>query len=118
MRHPTTQRIRPGEHTRGMFLAEPLYILLASQGSKDAHAIVKEATLRAEQEGRSVLDVVEQDVNFKAIVYHYVWKKLRQSPDRYIGKSAERSRDIASYWKGQLQKIRGDCRSYRTLSYD
>lgn len=106
------------EQTRGMFLAEPLYILLASRGIKDAHTIVREATLKAEREGRSVLDMVEQDVNFKAIVDLDVWKKLRQSPDRYVGKSAERARDIASYWRGQLGKIRGECTSYRTLSYD
>jgi adenylosuccinate lyase len=104
--------------TGGMFLAEPLYILLASRGVGDAHTLVKEATLKAELEGATVFDVMEQDETFREIVELGIWKQLRENPERYTGKAAERARDIKSLWRTKLEEMRRGCDSHRTLPYE
>jgi adenylosuccinate lyase len=104
--------------TGGLFLAEPLYVLLASRGVGDAHALVKEATLRAEREDTNVFDVMEQDETFRDIVELELWKKLRENPAHYTGKAAERARDIASYWKKKLKEMERACASHRTVPYE
>ena len=104
--------------TGGMFLAEPLYVLLASKGFGDAHALVKEATLKAKQEGTTVFDIVEQDETFREIVKLDIWKRLRENPESYTGRAVERTRDIAALWKKRLEEMRRKCDSHRTLPYE
>ncbi len=104
--------------TGGMFLAEPLYILLASKGCKNAHSIVKEATLRADREGKSVFEIVEQDKTFSEIVKLDIWKALRDSPESYTGKAGSRTGEIVSYWRKRLEEIKKECISHRVVQYD
>jgi len=104
--------------TGGLFLAEPLYILLASRGVGDAHTLVKEATLKAEREGATVFDVMEQDETFREIVELDVWKKLKENPAHYTGKAAQRARGISSYWRKQLNEMERACDTHRTVPYE
>ena len=97
----------------GMFLAEPLYILLASKGVKNAHELVKEITRRAEKEGLSIFDLIREDSNFNKIVSLDAWKNLEKNPANYTGKSKERAQEISKIWKHKIAEIKKDCEGYR-----
>ena len=96
-----------------MFLAEPLYILLASKGVKNAHELVKEITQRAEKEGLSIFDLIREDSNFNKIVSLDAWKNLEKNPANYTGKSKERAQEISKIWKHKIAEIKKDCEGYR-----
>jgi adenylosuccinate lyase len=96
-----------------MFLAEPLYILLASKGVKNAHELVKEITQRAEKEGLSIFDLIRKDSNFDKVVSLDAWKNLEKNPANYTGKSKERAQEISKIWKHKIAKIKKDCEGYR-----
>jgi adenylosuccinate lyase len=104
--------------TGGMFLAEPLYILLASRGHRDAHGIVKEATLRAEKEGARVFDVIERDDVLGDVTKLETWKSLRDNPESYTGLSQQRAEEIAAFWQEKQKEIEGFCKAHRVVSYD
>jgi adenylosuccinate lyase len=104
--------------TGGMFLAEPLYILLASRGHHDAHGIVKEATLRAEKEDRSVFEVIEGDGALGDVAKLDAWKSLKENPGSYTGCSEQRAVEIASLWQEKQKEIEGMCRDHRIVGYD
>jgi len=101
------------EATDGMFLAEPLYILLAAEGRLDAHEIVKQATVIARKEGRRLFEVIEEDDAFKDITALDSWKKLSQDPSAYTGIAEKRAREIAGYWKDIMDNIQSECNAYR-----
>jgi len=96
----------------GMFLAEPLYILLAVKGRPDAHEVVKKAALKAQKEGRGLFDVVEKDDAFREITMLDSWKKLTQNPAAYIGLAEKRAREIAGYWQNEIRRIEKECNAF------
>jgi adenylosuccinate lyase len=104
--------------TGGMFLAEPLYILLASKGFGEAHGIVKEATLRAEQERKSVFEIVEQDEKFSEIAKLDIWNALKENPESYTGRASERTREITKFWKKQIKELGSACKAHSVVQYD
>jgi len=106
------------ELTGGMFLAEPLYILLASKGFGNAHGIVKEATLRAEREGKSVFEIVEQDETLSEIAKLDMWKALKENPEMYTGRAAQRAREIAGFWQKRIVELESACKAHRVVRYD
>jgi len=103
--------------THGMFLAEPLYILLASKGVKNAHEVVKKATLRAQKEGKRVYHVIHDDTQFKEIIYMESWKMLEKNPSGYSGKSKERALAIYDLWKSKAGKMKKEYENYEELNY-
>ncbi len=109
-----TERLEKNlEMTRGMFLAEPLYILLAAQGIDDAHGVVKELTLKAEKQGKSLFEILEEDRISLNLLRTEAWKKLLKDPSLYTGRAKERARSIFQLWKGRVREIRRECESYR-----
>ncbi len=104
--------------TDGMFLAEPLYILLSSRGASDAHAIVKEATLKAESEGKSVFEVIGENENLSAITSMEVWRDLQKNPALYIGRAPQRTRTIKAIWKKTVKIIKEECNQYKEVTHD
>ncbi len=96
----------------GMFLAEPLYILLAVKGRPDAHEVVKRAALQAQKEGRGLFDVVEKDDAFREITMLDSWKKLSQNPAAYIGLAEKRAAEIAGYWQDVIRGIEKECNAF------
>ena len=106
------------ELTGGMFLAEPLYILLASKGFGNAHGIVKEATLQAEKEGKSVFEIVEQDETLSEIAKLDIWKALKENPEVYTGQAAQRAREIAGLWQKRIVELETACKAHSVVRYD
>lgn len=103
--------------TGGMFLAEPLYILLASKGFGEAHGIVKEATLRAAQERKSVFEIIEQDETFSEITKLDIWNALKEKPESYTGRASERTREITKFWKKQIKELGSACKAHSVVQY-
>jgi adenylosuccinate lyase len=103
--------------TEGMFLAEPLYILLAAKGRKDAHGIVKKITLQAEKEKRSILDIIRHNSDFIEIVNSESWKKLEENPNNYTGKSRERALAISYIWKSKIEEMKKVCADHEHTYY-
>ncbi|HEB32092.1 MAG TPA: adenylosuccinate lyase [Spirochaetes bacterium] len=101
--------------TGGMFLAEPLYILLASKGIMNAHELVKRVTLKAEKENISIFELIKKDSNFDKIAEMDAWKNLEKDPANYTGKSKERALEISQIWKKRTGLIKKNCEQYRVI---
>jgi adenylosuccinate lyase len=104
--------------TSGSFLAEPLYILLAARGVQNAHELVKQATLRAQKEKKSLFEAIREDDQFAAVRGTDAWKRLERDPAEYTGKSRERALAIAGLWKVKLQQLKKSCSEYREIDYE
>lgn len=104
--------------TRGAFLAEPLYILLASKGVKDAHELVKKITLQAGKENKTIFELMRKKDGFDNIINMDVWKRLEENPECYTGKSKERALAIFSLWKSKIEEIKKECDGYKEISYE
>jgi len=104
--------------TKWMFLAEPLYILLAKAGEKRAHEIVKQATLKAEKEGKDLFSIVREEEAFKTIVKSKEWKSLESDPSSYIGKAHDRALAILYLWKSRADEIKESCKNYKEAGYE
>jgi adenylosuccinate lyase len=101
------------EMTKGMFLAEPLYILLALQGVGDAHQVVKELTFKAQKQRKSLFEILEKEKISQKLISTEAWGKLLENPAFYTGKAGERALDISQLWKARVEEIRRECADYR-----
>jgi adenylosuccinate lyase len=104
--------------TGGMFLAEPLYILLASKGEMNAHELVKKATLEAQREGVSLFEVVSRDWSFRPVAEMELWSSLVEDPARYCGIAAERAGALSDAWRSRTRDMERACASYRDIFDD
>lgn len=103
------------EATGGMFLAEPLYILLALKGVKDAHEVVKQVTLLSQQEKKSIFEAARSHEALREVADTAVWKALELNPSSYTGLSAERALFICSYWRDRLSGMRKRCDQHKEI---
>ena len=89
---------------KGLIAAEPLYILLASLGHPDAHEKVRNLTLAAQKEGKSLEDVAFADSEMKPYVEKMtdMQKTILKNPSSYTGISAKKAKKIAADWKKRL----------------
>jgi adenylosuccinate lyase len=89
---------------KGLIAAEPLYILLASLGHPDAHEKVRNLTLVAQKEARSLEDVAFADSEMKPYLDKMSDKQkgILKNPASYIGISAQKSKEIAGRWRKEL----------------
>jgi adenylosuccinate lyase len=101
------------EATNGLFLAEPLYILLAGEGVRNAHEMVKEITLKARNEKRSIFEVAGEDRKVKEVINRESWKKLEKDPSCYTGIAAQRAKAILAIWRSEASKMRAECNAYK-----
>src|SRR3989344_1009957 len=70
----------------GSIIAEPLYILLASKGHKDAHEAVRLLTLEADKTGKQLVDLLEGKKSLVQFTSKFTKKEwqLLENPERYI----------------------------------
>lgn len=86
---------------RGMVLAEPLYVILACLGHPDAHEKVRVLTLQAEQEGRTLQEIVQQDTELAVYVGRMTdhQRRVFTGQTLYIGMAAEKAEVVAQHWR-------------------
>ena len=104
------------QKTEGMFLAEPLYILLASRGVAGAHEEVKQITLRAQAEKKSIFEIARFHERLKEVTGSEVWKSLEADPASYTGASEERTYKICAQWRDRVSKLRKKVAGYEKIS--
>lgn len=87
-----------------LVLAEPLYILLAAQGHPDAHEAVRALTLKAQQEGRKLMDLAREVQELQPFLARLspAQKRVLEDPAAYTGIAAQKARSIAAYWADQF----------------
>ena len=89
---------------KGMIAAEPLYILLASMGHPDAHEKVRNLTLTAQKEGKSLEEVAMADAEMKPYLAKMTdaQKNILKNPSSYAGVAAKKAKKIALDWKAKF----------------
>ena len=85
-------------------VAEPLYILLALNGHKDAHEAVREITLDAEKTGKSVVEIAKSKESLKTVINKFSKAQLDilAHPEQYIGKAIEKTEMVCMKWKKEF----------------
>lgn len=89
---------------KGLIAAEPLYILLASLGHPDAHEKVRNLTLTAQKESKSLEDVAMSDSEMKPYLDKMTDKQkaILKNPASYVGISREKTKSIIASWQKTL----------------
>jgi adenylosuccinate lyase len=98
------------ELTHEYVIAEPLYILLASFGHPDAHEAVRRLTLKSQETGKTVRQLITTDrdrVDREILTYlekftQEHWKILN-NPKAYIGLSVQKTELICAQWEEYLR---------------
>jgi len=93
---------------REMIIAEPLYIILASQGHPDAHEAVRRLTLQAEESEktpRELFYLKDEFAEYREKMTDYQ-KEMIDNPNQYTGVSRERTEYITQKWAKFLKEER------------
>ena len=92
------------EMNKNMIVAEPLYILLATNGHPDAHEYVREMTLQAQLNKKPLIQLVKKDKSIRQYLKKLNKKQLEiiNNPEKYIGIAAKKTEMVCEYWKKEL----------------
>ncbi len=92
------------ELNKEMIVAEPLYILLASCGHPDAHEAVRQLTLRAQETGRTLRELVKEDESLKSYLDKLNDKQseILVNPQKYIGIAEKKTEKLVYFWSKRL----------------
>lgn len=103
----------------GSLLAEPLYILLALSGEDAAHEVIRKLSLRAQDEGRRLEDLVLEDEALSARLREQLRKVSQleltaflRNPGAYTGKAAKIARDVADRFRPVRRRYESRTSSY------
>lgn len=89
---------------RGSVAAEPLYILLASLGHPDAHEKVRNLTLAAQKENKSLEEVAMNDGEMSPYLSKMTdaQKNILKNPSFYTGIAGKKAKKVAENWRSRL----------------
>jgi adenylosuccinate lyase len=89
---------------RGSVAAEPLYILLASLGHPDAHEKVRNLTLAAQNENKSLEEIAMSDGEMSPYLAKMTeaQKNILKNPSSYTGIAGKKAKKVAGDWKSRL----------------
>jgi adenylosuccinate lyase len=90
---------------KGLVVAEPLYIILAALGHPDAHEKVRNLTLQAQRETRSLEELVARDAEMGEYLNRMTayQKQVLSNPALYTGIAAKKAMKVAELWKQKLE---------------
>ncbi len=92
------------DNHKDMILAEPLYIMLAREGHPDAHEAIRKLTLKSEETGKTVLELVEGDKDllkyFDKLTTNE--KEILKNPANYTGSALNQTEVIVNNWLDRL----------------
>lgn len=90
---------------KDFIIAEPLYILLAYHKHPDAHESVRKLTLKAQQEGTPLPELVFKDEELRPYLKKFSEAQMRilKNPETYTGIAAEKTEEVCSYWERELK---------------
>ena len=107
MRKLTVNRInmqRNFDMQKDLLAAEPLQLILASLGHPDAHEKVRQMTLKAKQERKTLQEIGRGDGEIQEYAGRAsLWQLARiNDPSLYTGIAAQKARSVAENWKNKL----------------
>lgn len=90
--------------SRDLVIAEPLYVLLSLHCCPDAHEVVRQLSMKAYTEKKSLLAVVAEDHSLDLYFEKFTseQKMMLKMPEKYIGKSVEKTEEVCAYWNKEL----------------
>jgi adenylosuccinate lyase len=93
------------EKSKGLLIAEPLYILLAFHGHPDAHEEVRKLALKALAEKKPLQEIIKKEEALKPFLKKFSEKQLEiiENPEKYTGFAAKKTGQIIEHWKKELQ---------------
>jgi adenylosuccinate lyase len=88
-----------------MIIAEPLYIILAAKGHPDAHEYVRKLTLKSEEEGKNLSELIKNDELLKPYLNKLDerQREILYNPEKYTGIAGKRCEEIVN----RIKKERG-----------
>ncbi|ACL70962.1 adenylosuccinate lyase [Halothermothrix orenii] len=91
--------------SKNMIIAEPLYIFLAAAGHPDAHEYVRKLTLKADKEGKDLVELIKADKEIETYLAKLDkrQKDILYNPEQYTGIARERTEEIVT----KIRKERG-----------
>lgn len=90
--------------SKEMVIAEPLYLLLAFNGHPDAHEAVRQLTLRSQQTGRTLRELLPEQPDLVEYIQRFTPEQRRvlEEPATYTGRAAQKARIIVEEWESKL----------------
>jgi len=91
--------------SKGLLIAEPLYILLAFHGHSDAHEEVRKLTLKSQAEKKPLQEIFMQEESLKPFLKKFSKKQLEilENPEKYTGFAEKKTVQIVEHWKKELR---------------
>lgn len=91
--------------SKGLIVAEPLYIILAALGHPDAHEKVRRLTLLAQSEKRPLEEIALADSELTPYIKRMTprQREILGNPALYTGIAARKARKVALRWKQKLE---------------
>lgn len=91
--------------SKGLIVAEPLYILLAAYGHPDAHEIVRQLTLKSQLTKKPLQEIIKKESSLKPYLKKFNKKQIEiiTNPEKYTGIAAKKTEGVCNYWKGELR---------------
>lgn len=90
--------------SKDVVIAEPLYVLLSLHGCPDAHETVRQLSMKAYTEKKPLLAIVAAEHSLDSYFEKFTpeQKILLKTPEKYIGKSVEKTEEVCAYWQKEL----------------
>ena len=92
------------ENSKKHSVAEPLYIFLALHGHENAHEAVREISLEAEKNGKTIFEIAKAKKELKPFFEKFSGKQkeILENPEKYVGLAEKKTEQICGHWKKEL----------------
>ncbi len=90
--------------TEGLVAAEPAYLLLAAYGHPDAHEVIRQLTLDAQQTGKPFVELLEAAEELRPYLEQFTQaqRALLADPTLYTGIAAAKTEQLCQLWEKRL----------------
>lgn len=94
--------------SKEMVIAEPLYMLLAYYGHPDAHEAVRQLTLKSQQTGKTLRELLPEQKELAPYLERFTpdQRRVLNQPEAYTGKAAEKAQTICDEWETKMNASR------------
>ncbi len=92
------------DQNKEMVIAEPIYIILAAHNHPDAHEYVKQLTLKSQQTGRLLKDLLFEDESVRPYLNKLTksQKDILSAPEKYTGIASKKTETVCKLWEKRL----------------
>jgi len=93
------------ETNKGLIVAEPLYILLATHDHPDAHEITRQLTLKSQLTKKPLQEIIKKESSLQQYLKKFSKKQLEiiKNPENYVGIASKKTETVCRFWKKELK---------------